>query len=57
VYSFLLFYLGTERRDLGATEKYECDSSPIAGIGGETDIFCVGEGMPVSQLTGFLAAG
>jgi hypothetical protein len=44
-------------RLIGATEESECDSSPVAGRGGEAGMFCSGEGMQLSQSTGFLAAG
>jgi hypothetical protein len=57
VCSFVLVNLGTERRDIGATEESECDSSSIAGGRGETGMFCAGESRSVSQLTGFPAAG
>jgi hypothetical protein len=36
---FVLVNLGTERRDLGATEESECDSSPGTGGGGEAGMF------------------
>lgn len=48
VCSFVLVKLGTEPRDLGATEEPECDSSSVEGGGGEAG--------PVLQLTGFLVA-
>jgi hypothetical protein len=40
---FVLVNLGTDRTGSGTTEESEFGSFPVAGGGGEADMFCTGE--------------